>query len=123
MDFVCVIDQFGEIVTVGTFDKDKMKALYPDHTVVNLTNAFIPREYTKDCYQAVLKDGKYTLLPKSDEAIEAIENTKADVRRKRRKEPSKESLLALMAIDSSAESETLKTIVEFLQDVYGGMNS
>jgi len=120
MDFICVIDKNNEIATIGAFDKSQMEKVYPGHRVVSLTNTFIPSNFTKDCYQIISSAGEYTLVEKNYEEILVIETAKEENRRKKRRQPSEESLEALAGLDASAESGALKVIIQFLQDIYGG---
>lgn len=120
MKFICVIDKNNEIVTVGAFDKSQMQKAYPGHLVVFLTNISIPSDFTKECYQVTSSAGKYTLAAKNYEEILVVETAKEENRRKKRRQPSQESLKALTDLDASGESGSVKVIIQFLQDIYGG---
>jgi hypothetical protein len=109
MKLKCAIKEDGTIVgNLGFFTSDDLHTDLGADKTVELSDTDIPKGFDKDEYTVV--SGK--LKKKSAADIEAIKQAKKDA-----KKPT--GLDALKAIDASGLTGDIKTVVEFLQGLYG----
>jgi len=107
-----VKDSNGNVKTVGYYKKLQLDISYPNDTIVELTNATIPKDYKKGHYEIDTVDGEDSLKRKAKVDRDAVDQAAVDAQ----KVP---NLDALIALNPNTESGSLKTVIEFLQAVYG----
>jgi hypothetical protein len=108
MSLSCII-KGSDICCVGFSSEFTAKA---GEQVVTLEDKEIPKDFKARHYTVVESGGKYSLKKKTASAIATADQAFEDTYK-----PAK--LTELKAIDPSTLTGELKTVVEFLQGIYG----